>query len=476
MKKLFNYICMFTATSCGDEWLNLEPSTSIETATSINTLANVEATLNGIYSDMQSSDAYSGRLVYYGDVTGDDMQSTMTGKRTSKYYAFDFHEDNGPSTHWSCLYSFIQNCNMILNNIDKIEIFESEEEYRNDLKGQALAIRGMALFDLTRIFGYPYMKDNGASLGVPIVTTSNINDKPKRNTVAECYTQIINDLTSATSLLSGSFNKGKFNKWAAMTLLSRVYLYKGDNNNALTMAEEAIEGAENKKWKLWLHDDYPYAWANDATKIAPGEVLFEIVNLTTDGPGKESMGYLSSGDGYQDMCITTSFYDLLSQDPNDIRLQVLSNYENDYFYANKYQPQKGETIEDANIPLIRLAETYLNAAEAAVKLGNNETAVKYLDPIVRRANPNNTVEGMTLTLEDVLNERRKELFAEGHRMFDVIRNGLMVKRFDVPNEQMDGTEHYSNHMEYDWNFYRIILPIPKAEMDTNPNMVQNPEY
>lgn len=480
MKKLFNYICMgsllFTATSCGDEWLNLEPSTSIETATSINILSDVEFTLNGIYSDMQSSNAYSGRLVYYGDVRGDDMQAVSLSKRTGDYYNFGHTKDNGPSSHWLNLYSFIQNCNLILNNIEKIDA-TGKEDYRDDLKGQALAIRGMALFDLTRIFGYPYTKDNGASLGVPIVSDSKgIESKPARNTVAECYTQVINDLTSAVSLLSGNFNKGKFNKWAAMSLLSRVYLYKGDNTNALAMAEAAIEGAEGEGWELWSHDDYPLAWADDATSIAPGEVLFEIVNSTTDSPGKESMGYLNSKDGYDDMCITTSFYDLLSKDPDDIRLKLLITDKNRYFYVFKYQPQEGEAITDANIPLIRLAETYLNAAEAAVKLGDNETAVKYLDPIVRRANPNKTVEGMTLSLEDVLNERRKELVAEGHRMFDVIRNGLTVERYDVKNSKMSKTKHFSSHMEFDWNFYRIVLPIPKAEMDTNPNMVQNPEY
>ena len=133
-------------------------------------------------------------------------------------------------------------------------------------------------------------------------------------------------------------------------------------------------------------------------------------------------------------------------------------------------------IQDANIPLLRLSETYLNAAEAAVKLGDNETAIKYLEPIVKRANPNNTVEGTTLTLEDVLNERRKELVAEGHRMFDVLRNGMTIVRKDIPNSNIKNTKHFSKNLECDWNFYRIVLPIPKAEMDTNPNMEQNLGY
>ena len=199
-------------------------------------------------------------------------------------------------------------------------------------------------------------------------------------------------MEQSVNLLSGKFKKGKFNKWAAMSLLSRVYLYKNDNANAFKYATEAIKGAEKQKYALWTNEEYPTIWANDASASKPGEVLFEIVNLTTDSPGKESMGYLSSKDGYDDICITCSFYHFLLEDPDDVRLKLLSFDKTYYAYVNKYQPQEGENIEDANIPLIRLSETYLIAAEAAVKLDDNASAVKYLDPIVLRANPDNTVE------------------------------------------------------------------------------------
>ena len=69
-----------------------------------------------------------------------------------------------------------------------------------------------------------------------------------------------------------------------------------------------------------------------------------------------------------------------------------------------------------------------------------------------------------------------ELVAEGHRMYDVIRNGMTVKRIDVKDSNLTSTKHDTKYMEYDWNFYMIVLPIPKKEMDTNPNMEQNPEY
>ncbi len=114
--------------------------------------------------------------------------------------------------------------------------------------------------------------------------------------------------------------------------------------------------------------------------------------------------------------------------------------------------------------------------KAAVQTGDNAKAVKYLNSIVQRANPENSVEGKTLTLENVLDERRKELVAEGHRMYDVIRNGMTVKRIDVKDSDINKTKHNTAYMEYDWNFHKILLPIPKKEMDANPNMKQNPGY
>lgn len=462
--------------SCSHDWLDVEPSTSIETGKSVTTLADVGFVLNGLYSDMQSSDAYSGRLIYYGDATGDDMQAISPTKRVANYYRFNWTSDNGPSTHWSYLYSIITSCNVILNKIDNISVLEDEKEERDDYKGQALAIRGMAYFDLTRIFGYPYLKDNGASLGVPLVLeATDINNKPARATVAQCYEQIVKDLKESTTLLKGDFNKGKYNRWAALTLLSRVYLYQGKNAEALQAAQQAIEGAEGAGYALWTNEEYPTAWGNDASESRPGEVLLEVVNLTTDSPGKESMGYLSSPKGYRDIGITVSFYHLLKQDPNDVRLKLITFYKKSEAYMNKYQPQEGEDIADANIPLIRLSEAYLNAAEAAVKLNDNTNAVKYLNPIVQRANPANSVEGKTLTLNDVLTERRKELVDEGHRMFDVLRNGLTVKRVDETDSGLT-TKHNTKYMEFNWDFYLCVLPIPKHEINANSNIEQNPGY
>ena len=151
-KNIINYITAgvlaMTAASCGNDWLDLEPSTSV--VSKVETASDVKFTLNGIYSDMQSAYAYSGRLVYYGDVTGDDMQAVSSTKRTASAYLYGFTKSSSQATYWSYPYVFIQNCNVILANIDAIQaITEADKAELADYKGQALAIRGMSLFELT---------------------------------------------------------------------------------------------------------------------------------------------------------------------------------------------------------------------------------------------------------------------------------------------------------------------------------------
>lgn len=468
------------ATSCGDEWLNLEPTTSIETEASVNALQDCKAAINGIYSGMQDAYAYSGRLVYYGDAAGDDMQAYKVTSRTGDVYLFGYTALNVRESYWELPYAFIGACNSILEQIDKID---GDQELRNYYKGQALALRGLFLFDLTKLFGYPYKKDNGAGLGVPVITRPLDKDaKPSRNTVAECYTQVISDLKDGIALMDSktgkAFHKGWMSRPAALTLLSRVYLYHGDDALALAAAEEAISTAKSAGYALWTNAEYPTAWSADVDEGNPGETLFEIVNLTDDSPGKEALGYLYDDYGYYDIMCTSSFYDMLSSDSKDVRLSVapISPKRTKRVFIKKYAPQGSEVIQDANIRLVRLSETYLNAAEAAMKTGDKDKAASYLDAIVNRANPANHVTADDITLDRIMTERRKELVGEGHRFFDALRDGGYVERKDVSIKAISSTKHLvmsDEKKKFNWDYDHCVLPIPIAEIDANNNIVQN---
>ncbi len=467
----------FFLTGCGNDWLDLQPENQIDSQIAITKLSDAEAATIGIYSAMQSINYYGARMQYYGDVTGDDFQSNGDTKRCASFYRYAYTSENAPRSLWEQPYYVVRLANNILAAIDNLPVTENEKAKRDHVKGQALFFRALAHFDITRVYGYPYIKDNGASWGASIITTPNEYDvKPGRSTVAECYDKlIIPDLEAAVNLLSSSRSEGKVNKYGAMLLLSRVYLYKGDNQKALEAAELCISGAEKSKYSLIKNEDYYKAW----TTKYNSESLYEIVNLVTDNAGNDGLPYLYWDRGYDDIILTRSFSDILTSDKDDVRNLLTTKgtkapgKKKYNCYLLKYANSDESDIRASNIILLRLSEAYLNAAEAAVKVNDNVKAVKYLKAIVERANPANTVTG-AVTLDQVLQERRKEMFGEGHRAFDLLRNGLEIKRV--------GSGHSAVLPDYakviDWNNFRCVLPVPKYEVDANPQIAnqQNPGW
>lgn len=466
--------------ACGNDWLDLQPESSIDSSIAIENLTDAEAAVIGIYSALQSSEYYGGRMTYYGDVIGDDMQSNSDSKRCASFYRYAYTSENAPRSLWEQPYKVIRLANNILAVIDNIKVLDSEKAKLDNVRGQALFFRAMAHFDVTKVYGYPYAKDNGASWGASIITTPlDYSAKPERSTVAQCYDKlIIPDLVEAVKLLpekKSDASVGKITKWGAKLLLSRAYLYKGDNANALREAEECIKGAEKASYSLIENSKYFTEWMTKYNS----ESLFEIVNLITDNAGNEGLPYLYWDRGYDDIIITKSFYSILSSDKKDVRNTLTTKgtkrpEKKKYnCYILKYANTIDDDIRSSNIIVLRLSEAYLNAAEAAAKVGDNAKAVKYLGAIVTRANSDKKVTGI-VTLSQVLEERRKELFGEGHRAFDLLRNGLTINRV--------GSSHSAILPDYaksiDWNNFRCVLPIPKYEVNANEaiRQQQNPGW
>jgi hypothetical protein len=481
MKKILYILILLPVffLSCSEDWLDLKPSTQVVSTEAIKNLVDAEYAINGIYSTFQSYEYYGARMQYYADVTGDDMQATGTNKRSSLFYMMVSNTDNIYTSLWSKPYEVIRYANNILAQIDALEVLTADEPRKDDVKGQALALRALALFDVTRVFGSTYLKDGGTSLGACIVTeVVGPGYQPSRSTVAECYAQVIKDLTDAIPLLKVTRNDGKINRWGAMTLLSRVYLYKGDNANALIQAEAAITGALANSYRLWTNAEYGSATAAWKGKFTQ-EVLFEVVNNVSDRAGNDGVAYLMLRSGYNDIVLTSDFLTLLEEDMSDVRhlITKLETSSSSYnrtrkVYLLKYTGPESD-VRNANIPVLRLSEAYLNAAESAVKTGDNDKAIAYLGAIVKRANPANSVAG-TVTLEQVIKERRKELVGEGHRQFDALRNNETINRsggWHIPN-LIDEVKSYNR------DYFHAILPIPRYEIDANPSLKgqQNPGY
>ena len=171
---------------------------------------------------------------------------------------------------------------------------------------------------------------------------------------------------------------------------------------------------------------------------------------------------------------------LVSQfDPggNDIRSSVYFTKNvttPDTFMINKY-PGNQVSPEDNDLKLVRVAELYLDRAEAYAHQPANLSQAGVILDSLRAARIKNytavtTFADTTTAIQTVLNERLKELCFEGFRFFDLKRNGLPVTRdpSDVQSFPQALTLSSTDH--------HFALPIPEHEILANPNMKQNPGY
>jgi len=473
--------------SCVNNWLDVEPGNQVEADEAVITSADLSSVRAGMYQMIKGTsdfnDYYAARMLYYGEVRGEDMQTEKSGSRSQLSYDMTYSTaDNAPDI-WQTPYVIIGRANRIIEAAESGKLTDKEEaaDIIAQYAAEAKVARAMAHFDLVRVYGKTYTAPGApASLGVPVVTMVLDSDsKLPRNTVEEVYTQAIKDLVDAinSGYLAKDKTQGYINEWAAKALLTRIYLTKGDNENALKVAEDIIT---NSPYKLWTNEEYVAAWSK-ISGVHSNEMLFEIaITGSTDWTDREGIAYLYNEDGYADVIATKKFLDLLNEDPKDVRLGVFlapttkdfqKLYGTNTVFLNKYPADGLSDLRYNNVPLLRLSEVYLNAAEAAAKLGNqNDKAVKYLDAIVKRANPANTVQGTIVTVDRVLLERRKELIGEGHRFFDAMRNNETIVRYTSKEDQGWQQALKEEVRSFNRDFYKTLLPIPQNEIDANPAM------
>ncbi|NDV59593.1 RagB/SusD family nutrient uptake outer membrane protein [Bacteroides sp. 519] len=457
--------------SCGNGWLDeMVPQEEVETEKSLNTATEADYMLNGIYTVFRNYQYYGARYTYYGDAKGEDMQARGDSKRVARYYLLTWNAVNAPSNFWSYPYTVIRNANNVIKFTNKFDGDELTNELKN-IKGVALTMRAMAHFDLVKVHGMPYTKDNGASLGVPVITEILPNNaKPARNTVAEVYTQVIKDLEDASTLISKSKSDGKLNWFATRLLLSRAYLYKGDNTKAYEISTELIaEATKGNTYRLFTNKEYGDAWKQQTGS----EYFFVIMNDAAEiSDSKEFISYLMHRSGYDDISLSSDFMKIMDEDPDDVRHKIIDRYSesNSRWYLGKYL---SPSYSVSNIPVLRISEAYLIAAEAAIKLNDKTAATEYLNAIVTRANPEKSVSEDEVDLDRILLERRKELVGEGHRLFDAMRNNKKIIRAGKSHSSSLLT---SQTKEFDWDFPLILMPIPRTEMNVNSNLVQNPGF
>ena len=484
--------------SCVNDWLDVAPSDGTDADAALTSSSDLDAARTGMYKALKGNsslvDYYGQQFFVYGDVhAGDDYQYNNLGgsNRASFYYDMNYQtasEFNTNTVSWQSPYVVIGRANRIIAAAeggklsDAVEAKAKIEQYAVESK----VLRALAHFDLVRIYGKPYTEDQGASLGVPLVTeVLESNAKPARSTVAEVYTQVVKDLTEAISsnALATETEPGYVSVWGAKAILSRVYLNMGDYANALSVAEDIIK---NSGAALWTRDQYFKAW--DASTPNESEFLFRLnVAGSTDNNDLNGIGNLQQRDGYKEMVATKKFVDMLTSDPKDVRNDMflpatapkeVATYGTNKVFLNKLRGQ-GDNLRNVTIvPIIRLSEVYLTAAECAFRKNDKTKAVEYLNDLVKNRTTTEaslaTVDN--ITLERILIERRKELIGEGQRYFDALRNNETITRYTSEADKGWHKTLSKEAQSFNRDYFKAIAAIPQAEINANPNIKQNTGY
>lgn len=488
--------------SCVNDWLDVTPSDGTDADAALTSSSDLAAARTGMYKALKGNsslvDYYGMQFFVYGDVhAGDDYQYNNIGgsNRASFYYDMNYQtasefssSTSSSNVAWKSPYIVIGRANRIIAAAEGGALSDAAEAKAiiDQYAAEAKVLRALAHFDLVRIYGKPYTEDQGASLGVPLVTgVLESKAKPARSTVAEVYTQVVKDLTEAISsnALATETEPGYVSVWGAKAILSRVYLNMGDYANALSVAEDIIK---NSGAALWTRDQYFKAW--DASTPNESEFLFRLnVAGSTDNNDLNGIGNLQQRDGYKEMVATKKFVDMLTSDPKDVRNDMflpataakeVATYGTNKVFLNKLRGQGGNLRNVTIVPIIRLSEVYLTAAECAFRNNDKTKAVEYLNDLVKNRTTTEaslaTVDN--ITLERILIERRKELIGEGQRYFDALRNNETITRYTSEADKGWHKTLSKEAQSFNRDYFKAIAAIPQAEINANPNIKQNTGY
>lgn len=471
-KSLYLILLGLVAVSCSD-FLVEEPKLSQSNELTLSKFEGLDNSVAGAYYRLQSSYWYGGEYILYSELTAGNAtnpKSVPGSGRFRQQEPWNFNE-NSTWGIWSYAYYTINAANNVLSNLDGKAGGEVSQQDLDNLKAEALFLRAFCHFQLVTVYAQPYLNGtNRDQLGVPLMLVSEISE-PKRNPVGEVYDQIVKDLLDAEAAMDPDYvRSGVDDPFATATLpaiqalLSRVYLYMGEWQKCADYATKVINSG---KFKLFDAKDYKAMWSSNVAK-EKGEIIFEVFsskkNTAWDQSGWAMLPYVMKKDGYGDICATNDLYDLYGE--GDVRLELFKDNENDHFYL-KYDGKTGSADpKEANIPVLRLAEMYLNRAEA---LYNGATvagasAQTDLDAITDARGAAKVSPGS----ESIFNERRKELAFEGHIFFDYKRLGKSITRTDY---RATGNK---DNKDIPFPGNKWAMPIPKSECDANPNIVQNP--
>ncbi|MEP2237364.1 MAG: RagB/SusD family nutrient uptake outer membrane protein [Maribacter sp.] len=462
--------------SCDDELNDLQPFVEGNPETFFTSVSAFQNGVDGAYRQLWNYYSNTGSgLQGIPDILSDNVIIAQTGRRSNQdYYNYRYVAGTGGAIdlYWSEAYEAVNVANLVIAQIDNL----ADGPEKDNILGQALAIRAWAHFDLVRVYGKipTQSADANASLGVVYIKvedgdTADPFAEPVRETVASNYAEIIGDLERASQLIGADNGQGKLNTDGVYALLSRVYLYNGEYQKVIDAADEVSVPVATAEDLEGVYTD-----ANEA-----GIVVKLAINTSSESGGNNVGVLYSQSNATSTISEYVFDFDFFNSiDEDDLRKNIISfegeNAGNTYNAISKFLGETGQVNGRVDVKVIRAAEVLLNKAEAQYELGQD--ALSTLNELrdLRYVAYDGGEAGQDL--EDAIQfERRVELSFEGHRFFDLKRRAESVMR-STSGDLFDGSGTSPDFPTLDADNFRFQLPIPIAEINANQNIVQNPGY
>lgn len=338
----------------------------------------------------------------------------------------NFADEN--NNMWGKLYNDVLVANYILERSEDIVDKDILQSRKNCLEAEAHFLRARAYFELVNIYAIPYDASTANSaLGIPLREGTGITNKYNRNTIAEVYEQIENDLTDALELFDQSKESKSLwhpNKKATLLLLSRVYLYKGEWQKVVDTTTRLISLCPLGLYAMNKNiTDAIVRTANQEVLHTCGEIAGTLVENVSEGTLSDipKIYRVESSLSTPTYVVSDELLSMFSE--NDMRQLMYFTGAGGKSITAKWHPQ----FTALGGYSYRLAEAYLNRAEANAALGNVKDAISDMKTLLSKRIDGDyqdllpKSEAQDAVRRFVLDQRRLELCFENHRWFDLRR-------------------------------------------------------
>ena len=510
MKNILKYtiflLITFTLTECE---LDVIPEDALTSEQITNTSDGLPSLVNGLYAIFKESADYGShcyirQFYQMSDFASDDIVCAYKTE-DDLINSFRFRDRTAEKSNinyfWEMSYKIVYGANVAISMAD----LKGDDPFTSQLKGESYFLRAYATHNLVRFFAKPYSDANKQAPGVILRADKSDNMPKARATLEETYNYIIKSLKTAESIMSEEMPEERSNdnhRFAGMhavwALLSRVYLYKDDLDSCIMYADKVIGSG---MFSLETAESYPAYFASAKTGSESIWLIpFNLVDDQLEG-AVASMIYNGNNCWAEEGASTSLMKDMgFGTDMADIDQRwkyiltdamVVKNGVNMY-YISKFSEQDGSPTLSSPV-FLRLAEVYLNRAEALAKQGDITSAVADLNVLLenRLIPPDGEViddylyDEASISSDEivdiVLKERRIELAFEGHRIFDLLRNGKDIIRNywgfhldsynGVPSSSEPGLN--AGGVLFHADDLNVIYPIPSSEISTNKLCMPN---